>query len=333
MATFRASQVVPSPAEDSERLRKAFVGLGTNERAIISILAHRNAAQRRRIRETYQETYGEDLFKSLDKEISGDFERAVLLWTMDPAERDALLANEAATKWYPGNRVLVEIACTRSAGELLSAKKAYQARYKRSLEEVVAAHIKGDFRKDISRSKLHISLVPMVVLLLFPLVSCHRYEGPEVNVALAKSEAKILHEAISDKVYNHEEIIRILGTRSKAQLVVTFNQYNDEFGNPINKDLKHDPKDEFLATLRAIVRCIFCPERYFEKVVRLAIEGLGTDENALTRIIATRAEVDLQLIKEIYAKRNSKQLDQAISNDASGDYEAFLLELLGHEEN
>lgn len=55
-----------------------FAGWGTNEALIISVLAHRNAAQRKLIREIYNETYGEDLLKALDKELSSDFE--VTLW-------------------------------------------------------------------------------------------------------------------------------------------------------------------------------------------------------------------------------------------------------------
>ena len=50
------------------------VGWGTNEELIISILAHRNAAQRKSIRQTYAETYEEDLLKALDKELTNDFE-------------------------------------------------------------------------------------------------------------------------------------------------------------------------------------------------------------------------------------------------------------------
>lgn len=61
----------------------------------------------------------------------------------------------------------------------------------------------------------------------------------------------------------------------------------------------------------------------------MAIEGLGTDENALTRVIATRAEVDLLLIKEAYLKRTSVPLDRAVAGDTSGDYENMLIALLG----
>ncbi|XP_077249932.1 annexin Gh1-like [Tasmannia lanceolata] len=313
MSTVTFPTSIPSPIEDSEQLHKAFAGWGTNEKLIISILAHRNAGHRKLIRQTYSETYGEDLLKSLEKELTSNFEKAILLWALDPAERDALLGNEAARKFNPSNHVLIEIACARSSNELFVVRQAYHARYKRSLEEDVAAHITGDFRK-----------------LLMPLITSYRYEGAEVNMTLAKSEAKILHEKIGEKAYNHEEIIRILATRSKAQLYATFNHYNNEFGNPINKDLKSDPKDEFLSALRAVIRCMVCPEKYFEKVIRLAINKTGTDEGALTRVITTRAEVDMKVIKEEYYKRNSVPLDHAIAKDTRGDYEDFLLALIGH---
>ena len=74
----------------------------------------------------------------------------VKLWTLDPAERDAFLANEATKKWTSSNQVLVEIACARSPQELLLARQAYHARFKKSLEEDVAHHTTGDFRKVLS---------------------------------------------------------------------------------------------------------------------------------------------------------------------------------------
>ena len=54
-------------------------------------------------------------------------------------------------------------------------------------------------------------------------------------MTLAKSEAKILRDKISDKHYSDEEVIRIVTTRSKAQLNATLNHYNTAFGNAINK--------------------------------------------------------------------------------------------------
>ncbi|XP_057420546.1 annexin D2 [Lotus japonicus] len=315
MATLKVPSQVPSPAEDSEQLRKAFQGWGTNEDLIISILAHRNAAQRKLIHETYSQTYGEDLLTDLDKELSSDFERAVVLWTLGPAERDAFLVNEATKRLTKNNWILMEIASTRSSLDLFKAKQAYQARFKRSIEEDVAYHTSGDIRK-----------------LLVPLVGTFRYDGDEVNMILAKSEAKLLHEKIAEKAYNHEDLLRVITTRSKAQLNATLNHYNNEFGNEIDKDLETDSDDEYLNLLRATIKSLTYPEKYFEELLRLAINKTGTDEWALTRVVTTRAEVDLQKIAEEYQKRNSVPLDRAIANDTSGDYQKILLALMGHDD-
>jgi len=72
-------------------------------------------------------------------------QRAVYCWMHDPAEREAIIANVAVKdKDY---RVIIETACINSSIELLVVKQAYHARYKHSLEEDVASHTTGDFRK------------------------------------------------------------------------------------------------------------------------------------------------------------------------------------------
>lgn len=70
-------------------------------------------------------------------------------------------------------------------------------------------------------------------------MSALRYEGAEVNTSLAKTEAQLLNQKIKDNDSSHEDVIRILTTRSKAQLLATFNDYHNQFGNPINKVSAH----------------------------------------------------------------------------------------------
>lgn len=74
-------------------------------------------------------------------------QRAVYRWMFDPLEREAIIANVAVKASKIHYRVIVETACINSPGELLAVKQAYQARYKRSLEEDVASHTSGDLRK------------------------------------------------------------------------------------------------------------------------------------------------------------------------------------------
>ncbi|GAB4832268.1 hypothetical protein Ancab_006282, partial [Ancistrocladus abbreviatus] len=64
MGTLRIPEVVPSPAQDC---------WGTDEEGIIWFLGHRNADQRRKIRDTYQQLYNKSLMDDLHSELSGDF--------------------------------------------------------------------------------------------------------------------------------------------------------------------------------------------------------------------------------------------------------------------
>jgi hypothetical protein len=53
-------------------------GFGTNETALISILANRNEAQRKLVRLAYKEIYHQDLIQQLKSELSGNFEVEIL---------------------------------------------------------------------------------------------------------------------------------------------------------------------------------------------------------------------------------------------------------------
>ncbi|KAF7824698.1 annexin-like protein RJ4 [Senna tora] len=310
-----------SPLQDAEALRKAFEGWGTDEKTIISILGHRSSYQRQQIRKAYEDHYQEDLVKRLEKEITGDFEKAVYRWILEPADRDAVLAH-VAIKNGRDYQVIVEIATVLSPEELLAVRRAYLKRYKHSLEEDVAAHTTGHLRQASSWGQL-----------LVGLVSSYRYVGDDINVKLAQSEAEILHEAIKEKKLGHEEAIRILTTRSKTQLVATFNRYREAHGGSITKNLLDGSSDEFHKALYTAIRCFYDHTKHFiEQVVRNAIKKVGTDEDALTRVIVSRAEKDMKHIKEAYYKRNSVQIEQAVAKEISGDYKNFLLALLGKED-
>ena len=73
-------------------------------------------------------------------------QKAVYRWILEPADRDAVLAN-VAIKSGKNYNVIVEISCILSPDELFAVRRAYLNRYKRSLEEDVASHTSGHLRQ------------------------------------------------------------------------------------------------------------------------------------------------------------------------------------------
>ncbi|KAG1371130.1 annexin D3 [Cocos nucifera] len=315
MANITVPHPLPSPEEDAKKLRKAFQGLGTDEKAIIEVLGHRTAAQRAEIARTYAALYKETLVERLHSELSGDFRKAVILWVMDPAERDAKLANEALKN--KGDRhiwVIVEVACASDPDHLMAVRKAYCSLFSSSLEEDVASHFAHE---------------QPLEQLLARLVSSYRYTGDHVDEGLAQSEAAELYNAIRKKQPHHEGVIRILSTRNKSQLKATFNHYKQDYGKAIDEDIESSGSNQFTSMLKVAVCCIGSPEKHFAEVVRSSVLGLGTDEDSLTRAIVTRAEIDMKKIKEEYKIRYKTALNADVIDDTSWDYKDFLLTLLG----
>lgn len=67
-------------------------------------------------------------------------------WILEPADRDAVLAN-VALKSGKNYNVVVEIASILSPEELFNVRRAYIKRYKHSLEEDLATHTSGHLRQ------------------------------------------------------------------------------------------------------------------------------------------------------------------------------------------
>ena len=75
-----------------------------------------------------------------------------------------------------------------------------------------------------------------------------------------------------------------------------------------------DEDDKFLGLLRSTIQCLTRPELYFVDVLRSAIKKTGTDEGPLTRIVTTRAEIDLKVIGQEYQRRNSIPLEKIVNS-------------------
>lgn len=319
MASISVPSRAPSAAEDAENIRKAVQGWGTDEKALIEILGHRTAAQRAEIAVAYEGLYNEPIIDRLHSELSGDFRSAMMLWTVDPAARDAKLAHKAMKK--QGERyvwVLIEVACASAPDHLVAVRKAYREAYSASLEEDVAA---CPLYKD-----------PLLKQFLVRLVSSYRYSGELVDDELARAEAAELHDAVvARKQPLHGDVVRVVSSRSKAQLKATFERYRLDHGKAVDEVLEERRSDQLAAVLKTAVWCLTSPEKHFAEVIRSSIVGLGTDEESLTRAIVSRAEIDMKKVKEEYRARYRTTVTSDVNGDTSGYYNVILLTLVGPE--
>ncbi|XP_043922524.1 annexin A13 [Protopterus annectens] len=299
---------------DAKKIRKACKGAGTDEAAIIEVLSSRTAQQRQEIKKSYKTMYGKDLEDVLKSELSGDFESLSLALLDLPCEYDAKLLRKAMKGAGTNEKLLIEVLCTRANPQIKAIKEAYKRIFDRDLEDDVKSDTSGAFKK-----------------LLVALLQANRDPGLEINKELAEADAKELYEAGEGRWGTDELAFNsVLAKRNYMQLRATFAAYAILHGKDIEDVIKSETSGDLKKAYLTIVKCTKDCQGYFAKRLYKAMKGAGTDEAILIQILVSRAEIDLQAIKEKYQSMYNKSLGDAIRSDTSGDFRRLLLALL-HE--
>lgn len=134
-----------------------------------------------------------------------------------------------------------------------------------------------------------------------------------VDADKAKEEAEQLYNAGEAKLGTDEEVFnRILAHDSFAQLRLVFEEYKSLTGQTIEQALKHELGGELLEAMNAIVECVQSPGAFFANRLFKAMDGMGTDDRTLIRIIVSRSEIDLGNIKQEFERIYNRTLLSAV---------------------
>ncbi|XP_033231058.1 annexin B10 isoform X1 [Belonocnema kinseyi] len=305
-------------AEDGVALRTAMKGLGTDEQAIIDILTARSNSQRQEIAKFFTQEYGRNIIEDLKSELGGKFEDVILALMTPPVDFMAKQLHKAMSGIGTEEEALVEILCSRDNREVGEIVEAYEELYNRPLAEHLCSETSGDFRR----------------LLTLIVTNCVkqgvRNAQTEVHPERARETAEMLYNAGEGKLGTDEEIFnKILAHECFGQLRLIFEAYKEVSGRTIEQALRDEVSGELKDAMLAIVECVQSPPTFFAKKLRKAMEGAGTDDQTLIRIIVSRSEIDLGNIKRDYERLYDKTLESSVKNETSGDYKRALVALIG----
>lgn len=100
--------------------------------------------------------------------------------------------------------------------------------------------------------------------------------------------------------------------RSYSHLRAVFHEYELLTGHSIEKGIEKHFSSDAKSCLMAIVESVRSMSAFFAKRLHESMQGYGTNDDRLIRIIVTRSEIDMADIKDDYERMYCKSLKHDI---------------------
>ena len=270
-----------STEADAQALRDAMKGFGTDEAALIKIVANRTNQQRMAIKEAYKTAFGRDLISDLKSELRGKLEDAMVALFTEPIEYDCDSLKNAMKGVGTDEDSLIEIITSRPNWMLKKIKEKYKEKYKKDLESAIKSETSGDLER-----------------LLVSILQCKRSENNNPNVNECAAQAKELFDAGEAKWGTDSAVFNKIFTGcSPAEIACIAREYHKISGHTILDGINKEFSGNTKKALRSIVYATISPSEYFATRVKDAIKGFGTNDHLLIRVLVTRDEIDMPQIK------------------------------------
>uniref|UniRef100_A0A670ZTC1 Annexin n=1 Tax=Pseudonaja textilis TaxID=8673 RepID=A0A670ZTC1_PSETE len=174
--------LVTPPAEfDAEQINRTVRGVGTNETALIEIVASRNSQQIRDISQVYYRVYRSIMSEDIGWDTSGDFKRT-LLALLD------LLYTAGEKRWGTDETKFIEILSTSSIAQLKLTFEEYKKLSGHQMEDSVLNETSGDFAELL----LAVGKGSVVVVFLLCLQGPGTDEVTLTRILVSRSEIDLL---------------------------------------------------------------------------------------------------------------------------------------------
>ncbi|OKL62626.1 hypothetical protein UA08_01249 [Talaromyces atroroseus] len=310
------NQVAPGDFRpQADALRKAMKGFGTDEAALIRVLAHLDPLQMAAVRETYTRHINRDLYKDVKSETSGYFEQGLLAIIEGPLMNDAELVRDAVKGLGTKEWLLNDILLGRSNADMREIKNAYHHKYNRSLEKDVEDDLSAETKALFAR-----------------VISATRHEeSTPINPAAIENEVKSIHGSTAGRMINNVTEVCVIFAQSSDNELRAINQafhqrYHVELEKHISKEFSGHMKAALIYMLRTATDPAFRDAAALED----SMSGPGTkDFKLVTRIVRLHwNKAHLDQVKRAYHHHYKRDLRDRVRGETSGDYEKLMLALL-----
>ena len=297
---------------DIEAVRKAMKGFGTDEKALIAVLAKKDPLQMETIRTQYDQRMMRNMTGDLEKETSGYFAKGLVELSRGPLVSDCWNIKEATRGMGTKEVVLDDILIGRSNADMNAIKEKYQQLFKTTLE--------ADLKADLSAAT---EQMYMMIIAARRAEDSHPVNPQEIEQAVTELQAGM--GGFAGK--NAPQVCQILTSKNDAQIKAIAQSYQQRFQKSLDSVIKSAFSGHMEDALRLLIAR--ATNRAEAEATRLedAMAGMGTKDNLLVmRVI--RCHWNQQFMTAVsneYKRVYKKDLIKRIEGETRGDYEKLMV--------
>uniref|UniRef100_A0A670IHX3 Annexin n=1 Tax=Podarcis muralis TaxID=64176 RepID=A0A670IHX3_PODMU len=318
---------------DAKEIKDALKGIGTDEKCLIEILASRTNQQIRALVEAYKDAYERDLEEDVVADTSGHFKKMLVVLL-----QNLLDAGEA--KWGTDEAEFIYILGSRSKQHLRMVFDEYLKISGKPIEVSIRGELSGDFEK-----------------LMLAVVKNIR--------STAEYFADRLFKAMKGLGTRDNTLIRIMVSRSEIDMLDIREIFRTKYEKSLHHMIESDTSGEYKKALLKLcggdddaageffpeaaqvayqmwelsarakieLKGTIYPAADFNadgdaKVLRKAMKGFGTDEDAIIEVVTQRSNTQRQEIIQAYKSHYGRDLIADLKSEISGPLAKVILGLM-----
>ena len=139
------------------------------------------------------------------------------------------------------------------------------------------------------------------------------------------NDVEVLRKAMEGFGTDEATLIKVIANRTGRQRQQIKAQYKATYGRDLIEDIKKECHGKLEEAFVALFKD---PVEYDVDALREGMKGLGTNEDTLIEIIASRSPQQLLGIKNLYKQKYNRDLEDDIKKETHGTLEHILITLL-----
>uniref|UniRef100_A0A8C5Y975 Annexin n=1 Tax=Microcebus murinus TaxID=30608 RepID=A0A8C5Y975_MICMU len=218
--------MMPPAHYDAKQLKKAMEGAGTDEKALIEILATRTNAEIRAINEAYKEDYHKSLEDALSSDTSGHFRRILISLATKPPPTEEVADTPSGDKTSLETRFMT-ILCTRSYPHLRRVFQEFIKMTNYDVEHTIKKEMSGDVRDAFVAIVQSVKNKPLFF-------------------------ADKLYKSMKGAGTDEKTLTRIMVSRSEIDLLNIRREFVEKYDMSLHQAIEGDTSGDFLKALLAV---------------------------------------------------------------------------------